>query len=227
MVEIADNYDIKEIAATLDYEIQKLPVKNVPDLRAIRRRYSQNLKYAEPQFIIDLAMEIFNNYGYRWIAYELIKNHKEAIRKIGEAELMKLGRDIDSWGAVDSFACYLSGNAWQKGQISDQLIHKWARSKDRWWRRVALVSTVPLNKRSHGGKGDIPRTLEVCKILVNDHDDMVEKAMSWALRELIIHDADEVRRFLVRYDNVLASRVKREVNNKLATGLKNPKKTNK
>jgi hypothetical protein len=30
----------------------------------------------------------------------------------------------------------------------DQVVAEWAQSKDRWWRRAALVSTVPLNVQS-------------------------------------------------------------------------------
>jgi len=52
---------------------------------------------------------------------------------------------------------------------------------------------------------------------------MVAKAMSWALRELAVHDPDAVREFLNEHGHVLAARVKREVRNKLTTGLKNPK----
>ena len=107
--------------------------------------------------------------------------------------------------------------------MPDELIHRWARSEDRWWRRAALVSTVALNVRSHGGTGDVPRTLAVCQRLVDDHDDMVVKAMSWALRELVVHDPGTVRRFLEQYGDRLAARVRREVRNKLTTGLKNPK----
>ena len=51
---------------------------------------------------------------------------------------------------------------------------------------------------------------------------MVIKAMSWALRELIVHDPKAVRKFLDEHYQVLAARVKREVKNKLRTGLKNP-----
>ena len=86
------------------------------------------------------------------------------------------------------------------------------------------MSTVGLNVRSKGGYGDVPRTLAVCRLLVNDTDDMVVKAMSWALRELVVHDPDAVREFLSEYEDVLAARVKREVRNKLTTGLKNPKR---
>ena len=103
------------------------------------------------------------------------------------------------------------------------MIVGWAHSEDRWWRRIALVCTIALNKRTWGGTGDIPRTLKICRLLVEDKDDMVVKAMSWALRELIKHDAETVRNFLNEFNNILAARVKREVNNKLTTGLKNPK----
>jgi 3-methyladenine DNA glycosylase AlkD len=123
---------------------------------------------------------------------------------------------------VDAFARTLSGPVWLAGQISDELILEWAVSPDRWWRRAALVSTVALNMRSQGGLGDVPRTLKVCRLLVADPDDMVVKAMSWALRELVAHDPQAVRVFLDEYDAVLAGRVRREVSNKLNTGLKNP-----
>ena len=139
-------------------------------------------------------------------------------------ELEEFGKEINSWGAVDIFAGLLAEPAWQHGQVSDDLIKNWVHSEDRWWRRTALVYTVALNRRSMGGTGDTTRTLNVCRLLVNDKDDMVVKAMSWALRELISHDVNAVREFIRIHEDVLASRVKREVNNKLRTGLKNPKR---
>ena len=90
---------------------------------------------------------------------------------------------------------------------------------------MALVSTVALNMRSHGGYGDAERTLAICRLLVEDYDDMVVKALSWALRELVGHDSKAVRAFLGEHEGVLAARVKREVRNKLRTGLKNPRRS--
>ncbi|MDO9347853.1 MAG: DNA alkylation repair protein, partial [Anaerolineales bacterium] len=55
-----------------------------------------------------------------------------------------------------------------------------------------------------------------------DHEDMVVKALSWALRELVVHNPQAVRGFLEQHEQVLAARVKYEVGNKLKTGLKNP-----
>jgi 3-methyladenine DNA glycosylase AlkD len=218
--------DVASLASEIDAEIRALPVQNTPNVRAVRRRYSRQLKTSDPQFVLDLARELIKNYGYRSVAYELIQSHKEAFQSVGEAKLEELGYGINSWWAVDSFARTLAGPAWRDGQVPDALIHKWAHSGDLWWRRAALVSTVALNVRSHGGQGDVPRTLEVCRLLVNDHEDMVVKAMSWALRELVVHDPKAVRVFLAENNDLLAARVKREVKNKLETGSKNPRSKN-
>jgi 3-methyladenine DNA glycosylase AlkD len=82
---------------------------------------------------------------------------------------------------------------------------------------------VPLNKKARGGSGDADRTLAVCRLLVEDRDDMVVKALSWALRDLAGPDPKAVGAFLKEYEGRLAGRVVREVGNKLKTGLKNPR----
>ncbi len=213
---------VKGIAAEIDAAIGALPRQNTPNVRAVRRAYSRKLAGASPDFILDLARELIECYEHRWVAFELIEHHKAAFERLGEAELEDFGQGMDSWWRVDSFARTLAGPAWLKGQVSGELIRRWALSGDRWWRRAALVSTVALNVRSRGGRGDIPRTLEICRLLVDDQDDMVVKAMSWALRELVPHDPRAVREFLLENEARLAARVKREVGNKLETGLKNP-----
>ena len=214
----------KEVAAEIDAEIRALPVRNTPNERDVCRQYSRMLKQASPEFILDVTRALLKNHGYRGLAYELIENHRAAFQRIGEVEVEELGQGINSWWSVDSFARTLAGPVWLRGQVSDELIGRWAHSEDSWWRRAALVSTVALNVRSYGGRGDVGRTLGVCRLLVGDHDDMVVKAMSWALRELVVHDADAVAEFLSEHEDVLAARVKREVRNKLTTGLKNPRR---
>ena len=220
---MSSNQKVKHLAFEFDKEIKSLNEPNAANLRKVFYKFTAKLKNVSSDFIFYFAKELFDNYGHGSIAYALIQNHKEAMQKVDEKILYEFGRNLNSWGATDSYAAFLAGPAWKNNQISDDLIVSWTHSEDRWWRRVALVCTVALNKRSWGGTGDIPRTLKICRLLAEDKDDMVVKAMSWALRELIKHDAETVRNFLNEYDRVLAARVKREVNNKLTTGLKNPK----
>ena len=212
------------LASELNTEIRRLPRECTPDIRSIRRVFSQKIKSASPEYVLKFARELLFKYSQRWIAYEIIASHKAAFRSLGAAELEELGQGINSWWTVYSFARTLSGPAWLNGQITDDIIFHWARSSDMWWRRAALVSTVALNVRSKGGKGDVRRTLAVCSLLVDNHEDMVAKAMSWSLRELIIHDPQAVLKFLDEHKQKLTARVKREVKNKLITGLKTSKR---
>ena len=175
--------------------------------------------------VVEVVLDLWNtgDHRCRWAAVTLLRRHPTASRSVRWKLLEELGNQMGNWGDVDIFAS-LAGPAWRAGRISDWRVHRWARSENRWWRRAALVCTVFLNRRSVGGAGDIPRTTAVCELLVADRDDMVVKGMSWALRELIPIDRRSVERFLGKHDAVLAARVKREVRNKLATGLKNPRR---
>ena len=174
--------------------------------------------------IVAVAMELVDTrvFDARQVAYNVLRLHPGAGRSLRAADIGVLGRGMDNWVSVDSFGCWVSGPAWRDGHIDDARVHRWARSPDRWWRRAALVSTIPLNLASKGGHGDTPRTIQVCDMLADDHDDMVEKALSWALRELAKRDPLAARRFLSVHLTEVAPRVRREVTNKLESGVKHP-----
>jgi len=48
------------------------------------------------------------------------------------------------------FGTLIAGQAWRRGQLADEIITDSAGRPNRWWRRAALVSTVPLNVRNKG-----------------------------------------------------------------------------
>jgi 3-methyladenine DNA glycosylase AlkD len=196
---------------------------NVTKVREIRREFTHRIAELEPEFVIELGLRLAHSGVTRFFVYELIQHHKKALRSLQPAQLEALGDRNNTWGTVDAFACFVSGPCWREGMASDALIRRWARSHDRWWRRTAVVSTVPLNNKARGGAGDSPRTLMICEMVIGDRDEMVIKALSWALRELSKRDPDAVRRFMTQHSETLAPRVTREVNNKLRTGLKNPR----
>lgn len=214
--------DPRAIAAKIIQELEAIPERKTVPMRRVRKAHSKALGDEPAGTIFEIANAILDTGEHRWVAYELIADHVEAYQSLGRRPLETLGRGIDSWWTVDAFARTLSGPAWRDGLIDAALIREWARSPDHWWRRAALVSTVALNMRSKGGKGDITNTLVICQMLVSDRDDMVIKALSWALRELVVHDVPAVQQFLDRNAEQVAARVKREVGNKLRTGLKNP-----
>jgi 3-methyladenine DNA glycosylase AlkD len=215
---------IRALAAELRARIAAAEDRTVPTLRRIRRAASHRVKALEATDVIQLAFLLVTAPDVpRWFSYEVVHHHRKAMASLTETHLRRLGRGLAGWGDVDAFACYLAGPAWREGRIGDKVIHRWAASSDRWRRRAAVVSTVALNNTARGGDGDAARTLAVCDIVKRDSDDMVVKALSWALRELARKEPEAVRAYLGSNAGCLAARVVREVRNKLETGLKNPR----
>jgi 3-methyladenine DNA glycosylase AlkD len=218
--------DARRAAQAFVDEVCALPSRYTTYIRAVRRARSREWKAAPPKFVTAVALDLATRRKHRWerwFAYELVRFHKGAFEALDDRTLARLAKGLDSWDSVDAFGRILSGPAWAHGRASDGLIGRWSRSRNLWLRRLALVSTIALNMKSDGGRGDSRRTLAICSRMADDHEDMVVKALSWALRVLSTHDAVAVRAFLRKHDSRLAARVKRETTNKLTTGKKNPR----
>lgn len=207
-------------------------VNTFKDVHVVSKKYRRLIKeYAPkvadwtPEDVIELALRLWElgKWNLRWVGADLITRNPGVHKKLSWKDLKKFGDMMDHWGTVDIFHS-LAGPAWKRGQITDKRVLSWTKSPNRWWRRAALVCTVTFNRKSVGGTGNTEKTLMVCQELVSDRDDMVVKAMSWALRELIPWDRKAVEEFLKTYDDQLAALIKREVRNKLVYGVKTPKK---
>ncbi|MCD4686002.1 MAG: DNA alkylation repair protein [Anaerolineae bacterium] len=194
----------------------------VPDQRVIVKDISKRIKKEAAANVIALALALVDTGGFecQQVAYELLSRHKAALTSLTLEDLNALAVTLDNWVSVDTFAGYLAGPAWRDGRIPSEVIYHWAASEDRWWRRTAVVCTVALNQKARGGTGDPERTLDICARVAADTDEMVAKALSWALRELSKRDSDPVIAFLDAHDDKLPARVKREVRRKLDTGCK-------
>jgi 3-methyladenine DNA glycosylase AlkD len=208
------------LADAIARRIDSLPDRRTAALRGVRREYSRMLRDDPPEQVLEMALALTDR--YRWVAYELLYHHPGGVAALDTERVERLGRGIGDWGATDAFGRYVSGPAWLHRRVADADVQRWTGSPDRWWRRAALVSTVPLNLRAAGGTGDTARTLEISGRLVADRDDMVVKALSWALRALAVHDPEAVRAFLRAHADRVAPRVRREVTSKLETGRKTP-----
>jgi 3-methyladenine DNA glycosylase AlkD len=213
-------------AAAIARELREAAPASVPAMRALRLKWSRQLRGLSGPEVVRLALEV-HDLPDRWarlVAYELISGHRDGIRSLTPAMVGRMGRRLEDWGTVDAFACLVAGPAWREGRIAERVVQTWVRSPDRWRRRAAVVSTVALNVRARGGGGDAARTLAICRHVVADRDDMVVKALSWSLRSLVAVDRDAVVSFLARHRARLAARVLREVDAKLRTGRKSSRR---
>ena len=218
--------EAEALLVALDGARRRAGDQSTAALRAVRRALSRQLRQAPRGQVLALAHCLIarDGRGDRFLAYEIVAAHPATMAGLTRSEARRLGRGLSDWSGVDCFACYVAGPAWRMGRLSDRELDGWARSRDRWWRRAAVVSTVALNTRARGGAGDAARTLRVAARVTADRDPTVVKALSWALRELGKRDARAVRAFLAVHGSTLAALVRREVANKLDTGLKRPRR---
>ncbi|HSK89026.1 MAG TPA: DNA alkylation repair protein [Anaerolineales bacterium] len=99
---------------------------------------------------------------------------------------------INDWDLVDRSAPYVVG-----GYLFDKprsILYKLARSKNRWERRTAIVSTYYFIR-----KGDLEDTFKIAEILVHDDEDLVQKAVGGWVREAGKKDPQKLLDFLDRY----------------------------
>jgi len=96
---------------------------------------------------------------------------------------------INNWDLVDRSAPYVVG-----GYLFDKprdILYKLARSKNTWERRTAIVSTYYFIRQ-----GDLDDTFSIAKILVNDDQDLINKAVGGWVREAGKRDPQRLLSFL-------------------------------
>jgi len=113
---------------------------------------------------------------------------------------------LTNWAETDGLSTYILAALIKKDPALVKRLHAWTSSENRWRRRSAAVTLVPLARR--GEYHDV--AFEVCDRLAADRDDMVEKGIGWLLKEasrtqpqtvadFLLADIDRFSRTTVRY----------------------------
>ena len=190
--------------------------KVLKEVKTSTRTFPVEQKLQMVQRLVDT-----NIFECQQLAYEWIGNDRKMLAELTSEIVDSLGKNLDNWVSVDYYAALIVGYAWRTGVISTEKVKSFLESEEAWIRRIAVVATVSLNQKARGGTGDAARTLEICERVVDDHADMINKALSWALRELAKVEREPVVSFVERHSERLHKRVLREVGNKLHKGTKN------
>lgn len=99
---------------------------------------------------------------------------------------------IDTWDLVDRSAIYVVGS-----YLIDKprkILYKLARSRKMSERRTAIVSTLYFI-----GKGDVDDAFKLAEMLLEDKEDLIHKAVGWALRYASDKDRQRLLSFLDQY----------------------------
>ncbi len=165
----------------------------VPILRTIAKKYSDfKLK--------DLVSLIKSKYHEeRFVALILIVNRVKkskdptVIKECYEFFITHLDY-INNWDLVDVSVLHVIGRYLYENKRKKVILYQWAKSKNLWHRRIAMLSTFYfLRQRDFGD------TLKLAKLYLNDKEDLIHKASGWLLREIGKRDKEVLVKFLQQH----------------------------
>lgn len=121
------------------------------------------------------------------------KTGQERRRELFELYLRRHDR-IDNWDLVDLAAPKVVGAyLWDYDQPRD-LLFELSKSGNLWERRTAIVATLYFI-----GRGEVETAFRVAEALVYDREDLIHKAVGWALRYGGDKNRPRLLEFLDRY----------------------------
>ena len=167
----------------------------VPELRKIAKLY-QDLNFRDLKSLIQSPW-----HEERLLSlFILIKQYDQANDENQKTTLynfyIKNIPFVNNWDLVDLSAPNMVGRHLFNQDKS--ILKKWAKSKNLWERRIAIVSThcfIRHNLFDH--------TLKIAKLLLNDSEDLIHKAVGWMLREVGKRNLDVEERFLKQYYKIM------------------------
>jgi 3-methyladenine DNA glycosylase AlkD len=123
---------------------------------------------------------------------------------------------LTNWANTDSLSTGIISETVRKDPRLTGRLLEWTESENRWRRRAAVVSFVPIAR-----KGEmLDDVLKIADKLMLDRDDMVQKGVGWLLKEASKRHPMEVRNYLLGWRTLTSALVLRYASEKLPSDMK-------
>lgn len=158
---------------------------SVPKQREIARRYI-NISLSEIKKLLQEKI-----HEYRMIASIILvaKFRLEGSKEIAEFYINN-AKLFNSWDLVDLTAPKILGVFLLNKD--KEILKKFSNSKNLWEKRISIVSTHAFIKNEKSSE-----SLDICKRLLRDEEDLIKKAVGWTLREIGKKDKEMLKCFLI------------------------------
>ena len=118
---------------------------------------------------------------------------------------------LTNWANTDGLSAWIIADIVKKDPSLTYHLLEWTTSENRWRRRAAAVSLVPIARR-----GDmLDQVFQIADRLMTDGDDMVRKGVGWLLKEASKEHPLEIRDYLLKWREEASALVLRYASEKL------------
>jgi len=171
-----------------------------PTLRQIAKKY-KDVNLSVVQKLLDSPIHEYRQTAVLILVYkyEAITKEKKKTRFIAPQQeiynlYIKNTSRVNNWDLVDISAPQVVGIYLFDRPKKKKILYTFARSKNLWKKRIAIISTFAFIRRN-----DFKDALAISKILLNDTHDLIHKAVGWMLREVGNRDLRIEEQFLKKY----------------------------
>jgi 3-methyladenine DNA glycosylase AlkD len=103
-------------------------------------------------------------------------------------------KESTGWDHVDYISTSLVGRVLEKDHKAMAYLIKWKGFESYWMRRASLISQIPLLKK---GQGDPELFFALARVMIEEKEFFIRKAIGWTVRELSKSDPESARDFLL------------------------------
>ena len=148
----------------------------------IAKKFLPELRHKDKVAVFRLAEQLFSS-GYMeefMLACEFVySRHKEFAAADFPRLEQWLSRYVSNWAECDVLCNHSVGACVEQFPELTAELRRWTASSNRWMRRAAAVTLIIPAK--HGDFLD--EALEIADLLLEDHEDLVQKGYGWLLKE--------------------------------------------
>jgi 3-methyladenine DNA glycosylase AlkD len=149
----------------------------VPNTRLVCKQF-KDLPLPEIQKLLDSPIHDYRLGGVILLANQYKKADEAGRQKIFDLYLKNLRKGrVNNWDIIDLSTGFIIGQHLEKRDRA--LLFELAESDSLWQRRAAIISTFYFLR-----VGDPTTTIAIAEKLLDDKQDLIQKAVGWMLREM-------------------------------------------
>ncbi|MFX0076333.1 MAG: DNA alkylation repair protein [Candidatus Hermodarchaeota archaeon] len=165
---------------------QKVYGLTVPEIEKISKSFVSQFKVLnlEERFELSILFYKSKSLAQTNFGLKLLQISIEDLKPDHFPILDEISGYLTDWGPTDSFSLYIMQPLLRKyTNETKNLLKKWNNSDFTWKKRASLVTFT----RKIGAEGEfVDFLLELCDNLIWDKEDLVRKAIGWALKDNMI-----------------------------------------
>jgi 3-methyladenine DNA glycosylase AlkD len=170
----------------------------VPQVRALARAY-RHLSVEDAAALLDSEWHEDRQLALFHLVHLFERGAPPQRARIHKLYLRQVGKGVNNWDLVDGSAPQIVGGYFAPSRAGEAggdggLLDRWARDKNLWRRRVAMLATFHGIKRGRFGDA-----LRIAETLLEDREDLIHKAAGWMLREVGKRDLAPLDAFLEKH----------------------------